>query len=156
MAEEYQIDDKDLAVEYATAIIRDNYPLLAGLEILYFRTEKGKQATKTKKANAQVKALTGAEVVITISDDKWNDLDTHQRQAQMHWALAHIAVEEKKDGSLKIAIKPPTVRDFPEVVAKWGSWQPEILEYVQACNDGGADLTAQAVARRNAAETDED
>lgn len=149
-AETWQIDSDDEAVQYATQIIKEEYPYLVETEILYFRIEKAGFRTKTQKASAQVNALTGAEVVITINDEEWRELDRDQRLAQMHWALAHIEIEEKKDGSLKLSLTPPTIQDFPEVVARHGSWQPEILEYVQKCEEGGKKLTENALSRKAA------
>jgi len=143
--ETWQIDNDDVAVDYAMDIIRQHYPLLVGTEILWFRISKASWRTRTQTANAILNAATGAELVITVNDEAWDELDTHQRQAQMHWALAHIEAEEDEDtGDVKIKLQKPIIQDFPEVVAKWGSWQPEITEYVRACNDGGATLTAAA------------
>jgi hypothetical protein len=138
MSETWMIDDNSEPASFAKEIIVGNYPLLISKKILFFMTEKGKFRTKTQIANGHMKASTDADILITVNDTAWGELDHRQRQAQIHWALAHIKAEEDEEtGDVKLKMLKPPIQDFPEVAAKWGAWQPEIQEYIDACKEDG-------------------
>jgi hypothetical protein len=119
----WEIDDNDEAVTFAYEIIKNNYPLLVNTKFTFFRSEKGNFRTKTKIASGELRASTDeSDIIITINDEEWHGLDHTQKQAQIHWALAHISCEEnEKDGTIKYKLRKPVIQDFPEVVAKWGA-----------------------------------
>ena len=135
--------------DMALGLIAKHHPYLSQVEIRYLFAEKGSFLGKTQKASPSLKALASVDFVITINNKKWcEDLDSAQKLALVDHQLCWCSVEEDADdpgADLKLGIRKPTVSDFPEVVARHGAWQPEVLEYVRACNDGGASLTATAL-----------
>ena len=136
-------EDKQI-VKQAEEILKSHYPEMVNFNFKFLFREKASYRAKPTKANATIRALTDADAIITINAEEWNALDSVQRKALIHWSLAHFETQEKKDGSIKLKKRKPEIQDFPEVVAEYGAWQPEITDYVQACRDRGKEIREEA------------
>lgn len=135
----WQIDTNDVTepvIKFFNDIVKVYYPLLTQVKFGFFFIEKAKYLGKTQLANATMKAATDLDVIITLNFEKWeNELDSNQRKALVHWCIEHIEEEEDKEtAEIKLKLQKPLIMDFPAVVAIYGAWQPEIVEFAKSLN----------------------
>lgn len=84
------------------------------------------------------------DFVILFSHTIWNQrLSENEMMAAVHEALCAIAVCKDKNGEKVVdemgltvfRLRKPTVHTFPENVAKFGSWRPEVSKLVDRASD---------------------
>ena len=72
--------------------------------------------------------LTGYDFVLEIALEVWNEFSINQRRAIIDHLLSRCIGEEQEDGSMKWKIRPPQVQEFPEVVARHGQWNDDLVD----------------------------
>lgn len=88
--------------------------------------------------------FTPFDFVIIFSHDLWNmKLSDDEMVAAMHEALCHCAVVLDKNGDPQtdemnlpvFRLRKPTVKTFPENVARFGLWRPEVNKLFERAKD---------------------
>lgn len=89
-------------------------------------TPKIDVGARLRKVTGVYHGITGLDAVVEITDWRWEDQDTAQRQeALVAHVLSHGLMTEK--GALQI--QPHDLEEFRWVVAQYGAWQPEIVAF---------------------------
>jgi hypothetical protein len=129
------IDDSESVQEIVRNLLPKYYHELVNAHILCLCRNRASKAAgipipgMIRKANptechlAQKSGHEGADYILTVALDVWNDLQPHQRIALVDHLLARcVAVEDETTGEYKYRLRPPQVQEFPEIAARNGKW----------------------------------
>jgi len=135
------IDDSEAVKEIARRIIPKHHPELVNAHILYLCRNRASKAAgqpvpgQVRKANPTEKHLAqkageeGADFVLTVALDVWNDLQPPQRNALVDHLLSRcVGIEDEETGDMKYSLRPPQVQEFPEVAERHGKWNAGLAE----------------------------
>lgn len=135
------VDDSDSVREIVTKLVPKHYPELVNCHILCLCRNRASKAAgnpipgTVRKANpterhlAQKSGDEGADYVLTVALDVWNGLQPNQRIALVDHLLARcVAVEDESSGEYKYRLRPPQVQEFPEIAARHGKWNEDLVQ----------------------------
>lgn len=121
----------------AGGLIPNYHPELATARIMYvFVSEASKKNGKDVLGKAQ--KLSGFsewalenDFVITVAQDKWQELTENQRTALVDHMLERCSGEEDEDtGEMKWRIRDPDVQEFPNILHRHGAWNEDLQGFV--------------------------
>ena len=136
------ISSSDAVNEYVKKLIPQHYPELVGAHVLCLCRNRASKAAgipipgAIRKANPTERYLTskegedgdGANYVLTVALDVWNDLQPNQRLALIDHLLARcVATADEATGDYKYGLRPPQVQEFPEVAERNGKWNEGLI-----------------------------
>jgi len=134
------IDDSDSVKEIVHKLIPKHYTELISAHILCLCRNRASKAAgnpipgQIRKANpterhlAQKAGDEGADYVLTVALDVWNDLQPNQRIALVDHLLARCVAVEDDAGDFKYRLRPPQVQEFPEIAARHGKWNDDLVQ----------------------------
>lgn len=135
------IDDSEAVLEIAKKLIPKHHPHLIQAKFLYLCRNRASKAAgnpvagQVRKANPTEKHLAqkagddGADFVVTVALDVWNELEPTQRTALVDHLLSRcVGIEDDQTGDMKYSLRPPQVQEFPEVAERHGKWNDGLVK----------------------------
>lgn len=81
------------------------------------------------KANKEVEFFGDCDYIIEVGEKIWNALDEDRQHLLMFHELLHIKIGENKQGDLVLGIQDHDIKDFREIVSKYGiDWINELKD----------------------------
>jgi Putative phage metallopeptidase len=134
------ISSSEAVNEIVKKLVPKHYPELIDAHILCLCRNRASKAAgipipgAIRKANPTERYLTsaegdeGANFILTVALDVWNDLQPNQRLALVDHLLARcVATEDETTGEHKYGLRPPQVQEFPEVAERNGKWNEGLV-----------------------------
>lgn len=125
----------------AESLIPSLHPELATARIKYIYREKcsmkgGRPVYgKASKLSGASEYLIGADFIIEIALDQWNELDPNQRKALVDHLLERCYGEEDEEdptAALHWKIREPDVHEFATILSRHGVWNEGLSGFVSA------------------------
>jgi len=120
----------------AKPLIAPFHPELATARIKYVYVDKGSMKAgrpvfvKVKKLSGISEFLIGADFVIEVALDHWNDLDENQRNAAIDHALERCSGEEDEStGEMVWVVREPDVQEFTSILRRHGAWNADLTTF---------------------------
>lgn len=86
-----------------------------------------KKLAQCIKANKEVEFFGECDFIIEVGEKIWNALDEQRQYLLMFHELLHIKVAENKKGELVLGIQDHDIKDFREIISKYGiDWIEEL------------------------------
>lgn len=137
-------DDHEFSAQIAENLITKHHHELSGAKFKFLCRNKapiagGEKVPGTiKKASPMERHICGGECdfIMTVCLDVWNDLSPVQRTALVdHLLTCCVALEDPKTGEMKYKIRPPQVKEFPEIAERYGTWNEGLVELNNCLKD---------------------
>lgn len=132
-----EYSDAETVEGIAKRVIPDFQPHLATARIRYVfcdkASKKGGQEIlgKVRRLGGAIEHLLEADFLIEVAQDKWNELDTQQRDALTDHLLERCHGEEdEKSGEMKWTVQEPDVQEFASILRRHGAWNPSLIDFV--------------------------
>lgn len=126
--------------QIAKKVIADWHHDLLNVPVLYMMVDDMKTRNKTvlakiKKMSALEQALTwdenehNYELMVIVNETTWLAMSESQRVALLDHEFCHVEMEEKEDGSRKLAMVGHDVEEFAAVIKRHGLWKHDLEEF---------------------------
>ena len=126
----------------ARELIEDHHTHLSGARVEYLfrlgRWEKKHRQVlgQAKLAAEDIRFIADFDFIITVSLDAWNHADKHQRTALIDHELYHCTDNAGPDQDENVwGIDDHDVQEFIAVVRRYGLWQSELVEMMEAAKN---------------------
>lgn len=101
---------------------------------------------KVRKVSGALEYLLEIDFLLEVAADKWNDLNSEQREALIDHLLERCTGEEdEKTGAMKWTIREPDVQEFATILRRHGAWNDELVNLIQVAQDLELDEGVQEV-----------
>ena len=126
----------------ARELIEDHHTHLCGARIEYLfrlgRWEKKHRQVlgQAKLAAEDIRFIADFDFIITVSLDAWNHADKNQRTALIDHELYHCTENSAPESDENVwGIDDHDVQEFIAVVRRYGLWQSELVEMMEAAKN---------------------
>lgn len=136
--------EADAVREIAEALIPSFHPDLATARIKYIYREKcstkgGKPVYgRASKLSGVSEFLVGADFVIEVAFDLWNEMEGAQRQALVDHLLERCYGEEDEEdpsAAMSWKLREPDVHEFATILSRHGVWNEGLEGFVSAAKN---------------------
>lgn len=93
------------------------------------------------KASNQLKFFSEFDYIIELSGSLWDTLSQQQKYLLLYHEVLHIDISFDKDGEIKYLLKDHNVKDFREIISKYGiDWIEDISLINSSIYDSNGDV----------------
>jgi hypothetical protein len=128
-------DNMESAEALAKTLVSEHHPELLTAVIKYRcrskSTKRGGQPVPgtVSKVPERIRDLVGADFLVEVALDVWNDYSPTQRIALLDHLLTRcVGEEDEENGEMRWKVQPPLVQEFPEVAARQGMWNEGLVD----------------------------
>jgi len=101
---------------------------------------------KVRKVSGALEYLLEIDFLMEVAADKWNDLNSEQREALIDHLLERCTGEEdEKTGNMKWQLREPDVQEFATVLRRHGAWNDDLVNLITVAQDLELDEGVQEV-----------
>lgn len=86
---------------------------------------------RVKRVSGFLEYAIECDFLIEVAQDKWNELEAHQRTALVDHLLERCTGEEdEKTGNMRWKLREPDVQEFASILDRYGAWHTQLAGFV--------------------------